>query len=385
MKKSLFALAALSAITHMAQAQSTVTIYGILDADLANFKSNQISGATIQPLSQAKVDSAGLSGSRWGMRFTEDLGGGLSAVGNLESGFNLDAGSSAQGGLLFGRRAVVGLASTSLGTVTFGRNSTPYNDNYVDVLMMEASLFDPSSNGFSATPANVAALGTIAGKAALLNHGQAGNGAQLTWVGFGAARANNSIRYASPNLNGFSGSLMYGMGEDKTAAQPSSKIVSANVKYANGPLLVMGAYLSEGSAINQATGAKPTLENAMLGFSYDFNFVKVGLGLNRAKYKDSTATGGDLAAQNEHSISAVVPVGAARISAGYAQSKGNDLGKSSGFGLQALYSLSKRTTLYAGGVSTKNYDKVAAAAMAQAPLSNIKRSTTYGVGIRHTF
>lgn len=279
----------------------------------------------------------------------------------------------------------MGLASTSLGTVTVGRNSTPYNDNMLDVLMMEASLFDPSTNGFAATPANVAAVGTLAGKAALLNHGQAGNGAPMTWVGFSAARANNSVRYVSPNLAGFSGSLMYGTGEDKTTTQPASKIVSGNLKYANGPLLIMGAYLSEGSAINQVTGAKPTLQNTMLGASYDFSFVKVALALNRAKYKESTATGGDLAAQNEYSISAVVPVGALRIAAGYAQSKGDDLGKSSGFGLQALYSLSKRTTLYAGGASTKNYDKVAAAAMAQAPLSNIKRSTTYGVGIRHTF
>lgn len=100
MKKTLVALAALSTIATMAHTQSTVTLYGILDANIANFKSNQVSGTTIQSLSQAKIDSGGSSGSRWGIRFTEDLGDGLSAVGNLESGINLDAGSSAQGGLL---------------------------------------------------------------------------------------------------------------------------------------------------------------------------------------------------------------------------------------------------------------------------------------------
>src|SRR5437867_4897070 len=101
-------------------AQSTVTLYGLLDANFGSFQTNSVSGVTaatptgtsVQNLRQTKIDNAALNGSRWGIRISEDLGGGISAIANLESGFNLDTGASAQGGLLFGRRANVGLASS---------------------------------------------------------------------------------------------------------------------------------------------------------------------------------------------------------------------------------------------------------------------------------
>ncbi|CAN7598292.1 porin [Polaromonas sp. LjRoot131] len=389
MKKKHILIAAISAVSGLTHAQSTVTIYGILDANIGSFKANQLSGAgataTIQSITMSKVDSGAFSGNRWGIRFTEDLGGGLAAVGNLESGFNLDSGSSAQGGLLFGRRAVVGLASTTWGTVTVGRNSTSYNDVAVDYAMMENSIFDPSGNSISTPASTLTTINTLAGQAAFLSHNNStGLGAQMTWLGFNN-RFNNSIKYASPNFAGFTGTFTYGFGEDKTTVQPSSRSTSLALKYVNGPLLISGGYQSEGGAINQVTGAKPALENTLISAAYDFKVVKVGVGYNRGRYKGVTATGGDLAAQNEYSISAAVPVGAFTVAAGYAQSKGNDLGKASGFGLQATYALSKRTTLYAGGVSTKNYDKVAAAARVIAPSSNIARTAIYAVGIRHNF
>jgi len=78
-------------------------------------------------------------------------------------------------------------------------------------------------------------------------------------------------------------------------------------------------------------------------------------------------------------------VGATTLSAGYARSKGDTLGKSTGFGVQALYSLSKRTTLYAGALSTKAYDTLTTATLANLPGSNIGRTTTYAAGIRHRF
>ena len=384
MKKTFIAVAALSALAGSVQAQSTVTIYGVLDGNFGSFKSNQVDGASIQNLNQTKIDSNGLSGSRWGIRFSEDLGGGLSAIGNLESGFSLDTGTSGQGGRLFGRRAIVGLASSSMGTLTLGRNSTSYNDVAYDHSMMVTSPFDPSNNSISTSAATAATLNTLAGKAAMLNHSGSSVGAQLTWLGFNN-RFDNSVKYATPNLGGFTGSFTYGVGEDKTTAQPASKSTSAHLKYTNGPLVISGGYQSEGGAINQTTGAKQALQNTIFSLAYDFKVVKVGLGLNRGQYKGVTATGGDLAAQNEFSLTAAVPLGALTLAAGYAQSKGNDLGKSSGFGAHALYALSKRTVLYVGGVSTRNYDKVAAAAQAQAPLSNIGRTVVYAAGINHSF
>jgi predicted porin len=386
MKKTLIALAALGAMAGAAQAQSTVTIYGLLDANIGSYKTNQINGAAISGISQAKIDSGGLNGSRWGIRFSEDIGGGMAVIGNLESGINLDAGSSAQGGLLFGRRANVGISS-GFGTVTIGRNSSSYDDVSADHAMMGATLFDPSNTNNGLSTATAATLGTLAGNASFLNHGGNGSGAHVTWVGFNT-RFNNSVKYVSPNFGGFTGSFMYAFGEDKTAAVSASNTVSANLKYANGPLVVSGGYQSEGATRTATT--KPALVNTLLNVSYDFGVAKVGFGANRAKYKDvittfRTGVAHELAAQKEYSLSVAVPLGATTLSAGYARSKGDDLGSSTGWGIQALYSLSKRTTLYTGAVSTKNYENVAANTMLIAPTSNITRTTTYAAGIRHTF
>ncbi|MBW8721022.1 MAG: porin, partial [Polaromonas sp.] len=97
----------------------------------------------------------------------------------------------------------------------------------------------------------------------------------------------------------------------------------------------------------------------------------------------------ELGAQKEYSLSVAVPLGATTLSAGYARSKGDDLGSSTGWGVQALYSLSKRTTLYTGAVSTKNYSNVIAnsnaIAAAAGGVNGITRTTTYAAGIRHTF
>ncbi|HEY3045921.1 MAG TPA: porin [Polaromonas sp.] len=380
MKKTLIALAALGAMAGAAQAQSTVTLYGLLDANFGSYKTNVAVGNTVQNLKQTKIDGGGLNGNRWGLRFSEDVGGGLAVIGNLESGFNIDTGSSGQGGLLFGRKAIVGL-SGGFGTVTIGRNSSSYDDVSADHAMMEATIFDPSNTNNGNSPAQAAGINTAANAAAFL-------GRNTTWVGFNT-RFNNSVKYVSPSFSGFSGSAMYAFGEDKTQAIGASRSASANLKYANGPLLISGGWQSEGAT--RTASAKPALENTLLNVAYDFGVAKVGAGFNRAKYKDVIVpaglpgAGGEFKAQKEVSLSVAVPVGATTLSAGYARSKGDTLGKSTGFGVQALYSLSKRTTLYAGALSTKAYDTLTTATLAGLPGSNIGRTTTYAAGIRHRF
>ena len=108
MKKTLIAFAALSALAGIAQAQSSVTLYGVADAYLASVKTENKVGAVTTSLTQTKIDSGGHNGSRWGLRGSEDLGGGLKAIFQLESGFNIDTGASAQNGVLFSRQAFVG-------------------------------------------------------------------------------------------------------------------------------------------------------------------------------------------------------------------------------------------------------------------------------------
>ena len=398
MKKTLIAFAALSAIAGMAQAQSTVTLYGVLDLNVGSYKINAFSATTNvpNPLSQTNVSSGGLSGSRFGFRINEDLGGGLAAIGNLEGGVSADAGSSAQGGLLFGRQANVGLASTSLGSVTIGRNKSPYYD-VTSGTHLGQSIFDTASqpnNAISniAAPANFVAgtknlsdAGLLATTKYLLsNHDGQSNINSSTALGFNA-RIDNSIRYTTPTFSGFSASALYGFGENKSATQDASRVISATAQYANGPILGYAGYQSDAVA-TRSNGAKPTLENILVGGSYNFVVAKVGASFNRAKLKDvSTVSGGVIGPQKEFAASVAVPLGAATIQAGYSQSKGNTFGKATGFGVQALYTLSKRTTLYTGYSSVKAYDKLTDSDILRASGGSIARSTLFAAGVRHTF
>lgn len=104
MKKSLIALSVLAAVAGTAQAQSSVTIYGVVDMALQHQNTGDPAGSTLG------LDSGIQSGSRLGFKGSEDLGGGLKANFQLEMGINADTGSSAQGGRAFGRQAFVGLS-----------------------------------------------------------------------------------------------------------------------------------------------------------------------------------------------------------------------------------------------------------------------------------
>src|SRR5437773_7693011 len=104
MKKVVFIASLLSGIAGMAQAQTNVTIYGVIDLGM-DYTNNSLGK------SQVQMESGYAQGSRLGFKGNEDLGGGLSAVFQLENGFAADTGKLGQGGLLFGRQAFVGLSS----------------------------------------------------------------------------------------------------------------------------------------------------------------------------------------------------------------------------------------------------------------------------------
>jgi len=218
MKKSLLALAALSAFASVVHAQSSVTLYGIID-EAAVYESSQKTGGANTVASpnvggkKIALDSlSGLNGSRWGLKGTEDLGGGLKAVFQLENGANINTGGFGQGGLEFGRQAYVGLSSTHLGTVTAGRQY----DAVVDFIgpMIFA---DQIGSAYSALPGDVDNA----------NNGQ---------------RINNTIKYTSPNFNGLTFEGLYSLGGVAGEITRNS-VYSGAVGYANGPFALAAAIL----------------------------------------------------------------------------------------------------------------------------------------------
>lgn len=169
------AVLALGAFAGTAHAQS-VTLYGIADGGL--LFNNNIKGSQEFALSSA-------TSSRWGLLGVEDLGGGLNAIFNLENGYALSSGGLSQGGLLFGRKAFVGLKSATYGTLTVGRQYSVSAD----------------ANSSFASGADWAASGLQYGtRAADVDNLDTSN------------RIQNSIKYQSPNFSGVSVGILYSLG-----------------------------------------------------------------------------------------------------------------------------------------------------------------------------
>lgn len=215
MKKTILA-AFVAALSIPAFAQSTVTLYGLIDEGF-DF-TNNVKGSKVYEL-----QSGYAQGSRWGLKGTEDLGGGLKAVFQLENGFNVNNGRLGQGGLMFGRQAYVGLADSRLGTVTLGRQY----DSLVDYL------------------AQTTANGNWAGY--LFAHPYDNDNTDNTF------RVNNTVKYASPNLSGFQFGGTYSFGNDTNFA--NNRQYSFGAQYANGGLLVAAAYLQANNPSSSAGGA----------------------------------------------------------------------------------------------------------------------------------
>ena len=138
MKKGNIAMAVLIALASgTALAQNSVTLYGVMDTNVeyvnnvSKISSTQ-SGFPGTGASRFALNSGGLSGSRWGMRGVEDLGNGLKTVFVLESGVNIDTGTSGQSGRLFGRQAFVGIDQRDVGKLTLGRQYTAMFDTIAE-------------------------------------------------------------------------------------------------------------------------------------------------------------------------------------------------------------------------------------------------------------
>ena len=293
MKKSLIALAVLAS-AGVAQAQSSVQLYGIVD--LVVHKDKGVS---------AMMTSGGVSGSRWGMKGSEDLGGGLKANFLLEQGFGADTGTVAAG-TQFARQSYVGL-SGGFGEVKLGKIWTAYDDISGATNPVFDSVLAPTgvwaSSGYQANP-------------------------------------NNGFYYATPAMGGLSGAFSYNLDENSAA---KTNVMAFHAKYEGGPVFVGFAYQNEGDVVG--TNDK---KFTRLNGSYDLGMAKILAG-----YGKVTMTG--MASVTDLSIGADIPLGSSMVlSAGYASSKPNGGVKASGFGVGVAYLMSKRTTVYGGFLDTKN-------------------------------
>ena len=344
MKKSLVALAAMSVIGAVS-AQSSVTLYGLADVFVG---SERIGVAGVSNgVTQTVVNSGGQNGSRWGLRVSEDLGGGLAAIAQVESGFDISTGAGQ--GALFGRQAFVGLKS-GFGTVSLGRQYGPYDD-------MKGALSLQGNNSFDATNGGMT--------------GAAYKGTIGAWTGYNP-RVDNSIKFQSNNYSGLSFSAIYGMGENKTSTASASSTFGLGAMYANGPIAVGLVHQNEGFA-RSATNAKNELENTLFAGSYNFGMAKLGGGYNEARTR---VNGVASPKAKEWFLGLSAPLGATTFKIQYAESKQGGF-KNDSIGLDAVYDFSKRTSAYVG-YNVTNFDRAG-------PTGGDMKDRRVGLGLRHKF
>jgi len=299
MKKTLLALAALTAFAGVASAQSSVTLFGVVDV---NARSTKVASTTTKSLS-----TDGMGSSRLGFRGVEDLGGGMRAGFWLESGLAADVG--AQGGsngistVTFNRRATVSLMG-GFGELRLGRDYTASFWNY--------TVFDPfGTNGVGAVSAVVSTLGSGA----------------LTFV-----RDNNVIGYFLPAMGGVYGQVQVAAGENVQG----QKYVGGRLGYAGGPVNIAAAF----GKTNKTGAMVDDYTDMNFGASYKMSFMSLQGLYSKRDYGNTD--------QKTWMLGTVIPFGASSIKASYAKTDGSSTAlESKKFALGYLYSLSKRSTLYA--------------------------------------
>ncbi len=390
MKKQLAVFAWLGGMAQLACAQAGVTLYGVIDEGIT-YNSN--AGGH----HQVGLVSGVIQASRFGLRGTEELGGGLKALFVLENGFDASSGKLGQGGLMFGRQAYVGVGG-NFGTVTMGRQY----DSVVDFV----------------GPLNV--------------------GAQ--WGGFYNAhpgdmdnlnnsnRVNNAIKFRSVDFGGLSFGGVYSPGG--VAGKPGrDQIWSRGAGYGSGPLKLGIGYLSVNNpntsfygtgVLANTTGSAPlhTLTNIgspvlsgyasaraesvlAAGAAYSFGAATVGTTYSNTRFKDvgdltsapnpsgnrGTATFNNVELSFKYQASPAWVIG---VAADYARASGIHDASYRQFVIGADYNLSKRTDVYAMAIYQKAAGVDSTGRRAVAAINGVRPSaddsqSVLRVGLRHKF
>jgi len=389
MKKSLIALATSATFAVPVFAQSSVTLYGVVDEGF-NY-TNNVGGKH-----DYELQSGYAQGSRWGLKGAEDLGGGTKAIFQLENGFNLNNGRLGQGGLLFGRQAYVGVSNATFGTVTLGRQY----DSVVDYL------------------AQTTANGNWAGY--LFSHPFDNDNTDNSF------RVNNTVKYASPDFAGlqFGGTYSF----SNATGFANNRQFSLGAQYANGGLLVAAAYLNADNPGQSSSGAITSTDANFVaerlrifggGINYTFGPATVGFVYTNTNIKNPSANAGYLSStetiqpvtgplaggklntlkyQNfelngKYQITPAFFVGAQYVYTleNYDATTGSVKPKIHSVGLMADYNLSKRTDLYVQGAYQKVAGSQTGSSLDQAyvpgaaDLSSNSKQLVVRAAIRHKF
>jgi predicted porin len=380
MKKSLIVVAAAASFASVAHAQSSVTLYGLLDAGLT-YTSN------VGGNSKWAAGSGGINQSMFGLRGSEDLGGGLKAIFTLESGFNINNGKFANNNGMFNRQAFVGLSSSQFGTVTLGRQYDAAQD-YLAPLTATGSW----GGTYFAHPFNNDNLNTNGGLA-----------------------VNNSIKYSSANYAGFTFGGTYGF-SNQAGGFANNRQYSLGAAYQWQGLHLGAAYAQQNNPAANVSGASDgVLANTSgvltgdfrqrqfgAGASYGFGPALVGVAWTQSRVDNlvGAAPGQRQGHTNNYEINGkynVTPALGLGVAYTFTDARGYGINADGNdmktryhqIGLQADYSLSRRTDVYAQAVYQHAMGDGGVASIYSGdntvPTSSSKNQTAATVGLRHRF
>lgn len=373
---------ALLGIAGTAQAQSSVTLYGVIDAGIGYIKTNTGSRWGF-------LDGT-LSGDRWGVKGEEDLGGGLKAIFDLENGFDIGTGALGNGGKEFGRQAFVGLTGDRWGSATVGRQYDPLVD------MVQPITGDNYFGSAFATPGDVD------------NYDN-------------SLRVSNAVKYVSPNFAGLQFEGLYAF-SGLAGRTGQGYTYSGAVTYNNGPLGIAAGYFLATNpsptvgaardgwdatsssdaifdgAINSGYATAKSLGIARVGIQYGFGPFTVGGSYSNAQYKndgDSTFTSTEKYNTGNgflnYQASPAILLG---VGYSYTKASGNTSATYHQASLGADYTVSKRTDLYAVGayqhasgtqLNADGTTQSAQASIGSYGINGTSSQTMVILGMRHKF
>jgi predicted porin len=375
MKFTLGAIA-LALAAPAAFAQSSVTIYGVVDLE-GQYESGHAK--------QVLLSSGGQAGSRIGFKGTEDLGSGYFADFVLEGGLNVDTGGSGQGGALFGRQAF-GALRTPFGTASAGRQ---YSSIYT-----QTGDFSEFAN--TSTGATTAIIGGFAGKYEPIRGSSATATTTSTATGSelngSPARVNNSVRYTTPSFSGFKASFLAGAGE-VAGDTMGTRLFDYSVRYTGYGVDALLSYVDDKASNGTSVANSQTKVGiTTLSAAYTFDAFKIQGGfMNVNDKRPANQDGKGFWLGGDYKFGQNV------VRAQWVENKPSannlSLGKTNAYGVGYEFDFSKRTNLYTSLTRFQNgasadgtfTGRIGGSVPTGLTTTTDRSVNEFALGVRHTF